>query len=98
MHETSVSLTTDAEELRRLVYALDASVNIEILRELAKARRRGDGWMYLTQIAQKIGESPGTVGVAISKLTPFVDEKREKGLRWFRANVTEVTISARRPR
>lgn len=96
MAESSWRLTSEPDELRRLVYALDASVNVDILRELARARRKGDGWMYLSQIAARIGESPGTVGIAIAKLTPFVEEKREKGLRWFRATVTEVTLVAER--
>lgn len=98
MAATTWRLTLEPEEVRRLVYALDASVNVDILRELAKARRKGDGWLYLSQIAQRIGESPGTVGIAISKLAPFVEEKREKGLRWFRATVTEVAITVERPR
>ena len=91
-------LTLEPEEVRRLVYALDASVNVDILRELAKARRRGEGWLYLSQIAQRIGEAPGTVSIAIGKLAPFVEEKREKGLRYFRATVTEVTLTVERPR
>lgn len=98
MAASSWRLTAEPDELARLVYALDASVNVDILRELAKARRKGDGWLYLSQIAQRIGESPGTVGIAIAKLAPFVEEKREKGLRWFRATVTEVTLTVERPR
>ena len=98
MPDSTWRLTADPEELRRLVYALDASVNVDILRELARARRKGEGWMYLSQIAQRIGEAPGTVGIAISKLGPFVEEKREKGLRYFRATVTEVTLAVERPR
>ena len=98
MAESSWRLTSDPDGLRKLVYALDASVNVDILRELARARRKGDGWLYLSQIAQRIGESPGTVGIAIGKLGPFVEEKREKGLRYFRATVTEVTLAVDRPK
>lgn len=98
MAEPSTRLSKDPEALRKLVYALDASVNVDILRELIRARRKGAGWMYLSEIASRISEAPGTVGTAIAKLTPFVEEKREKGLRYFRATVTEVTIVAERPR
>jgi len=90
------SLRRDAVEIARIVRILDASVNIEILRTLAEARRRGEGWMYLSQIAEKIGEAPGTVGGAIEKLTPLLEEKREKGLRYFRSVVTDVHITVER--
>ena len=90
-------LSRDGDELARLVRALGASVNVAILRELARARRRGEGWMYLSEIAEAIGEAPGTVSVAIQKLGPFVEEKREKGLRWFRAGLTELRLGIERP-
>ena len=98
MAASSWRLTAEPDELARLVYALDASVNVDILRELVRARRRGEGWMYLSQIAARIGQAPGTVAVAVSKLGPFVEEKREKGLRYFRATVTEVTLAVDRPK
>lgn len=98
MAATTWRLTLEPEKVRRLVYALDASVNVDILRELARARRKGEGWLYLSQIAQRIGEAPGTVAVAVSKLGPFVEEKREKGLRYFRATVTEVALTVERPK
>lgn len=75
---------------------LAASMTIEVLRELAAARRKGDGWVYLTQLAQRVGEAPGTVANAVAKLGPLVEEKREKGLRYVRSTVLEVTLTVER--
>ena len=91
-------LTKDADELARLVRMLSASVNVAILRELARARRKGEGWMYLSQIAEAIDEAPGTVSVAIQKMMPLLEEKREKGLRYFRAGLVELRVELERPR
>jgi DNA-binding transcriptional ArsR family regulator len=91
------SLRDEPDELARLVRILDASVNVEILRALAQARRRGDGWLYLSQIAERIGQAPGTVGAAIEKLSPLLEEKRERGLRYFRTRFVDVTITLERP-
>lgn len=91
-------LTKDAEALARLVRMLSASVNVAILRELARARRKGEGWMYLSQIAEAIDEAPGTVSVAIQKMMPLLEEKREKGLRYFRAGLVDLRVEAERPR
>jgi DNA-binding transcriptional ArsR family regulator len=91
-------LTKDADALGRLVRMLGASVNVAILRELARARRKGEGWMYLSEIAEAIGEAPGTVSVAIQKMMPLLEEKREKGRRYFRAGLTELRIETERPR
>lgn len=90
-------LSREPDELARLVRILGASVNVAILRELARARRRGEGWMYLSEIAERIGEAPGTVSVAIQKLLPFLEERREKGLRYFRATLTDLRLEAERP-
>ena len=90
-------LSKDGDDLAKLVRVLGASVNVAILRELARARRKGEGWLYLSQIAESIGEAPGTVSVAIQKLTPFVEEKREKGLRYFRAALVELRLGVERP-
>lgn len=98
MHGERWSLTKDADALGRLVRMLSASVNVSILRELARARRRGDGWMYLSEIAEAIDEAPGTVSVAIQKMMPLLEEKREKGMRYFRAGLTELRIETERPR
>jgi len=92
------SLRREPDELARLVRILDASVNVEILRALALARRRGEGWLYLSQIAERIGQAPGTVGTAIEKLSPLLDEKREKGLRYFRSRFVDVAITLERAR
>lgn len=94
----SCRLTLDPSEMERLVDALSASVNVRILAELAKARRKGDGWLYLSQIASRVGEHAGTVSGGLGKLAPFIEEKREKGLRYFRATLTELTLSVERPR
>lgn len=91
-------LSKDPDELARAVRMMSASVNVAILRELAKARRKGDGWMYLSQIAEALGESPGTVGAGLAKLGPLVEEKREKGLRYFRAGFTDVRLEFERAR
>lgn len=98
MRDDGWDLTRDPDEFARAARALGASVNVAILRELAGARRKGDGWMYLSQIAEALGESPGTVGAGVQKLAPFVEEKREKGLRWFRARFVELRLEARRAR
>lgn len=95
---TSSRLTLEPDEVERLVDALSASVNVRILAELAKARRKGDGWMYLTQIAARVGEHAGTVSGGLGKLAPFVEERREKGLRYARATITELTLTVERPR
>lgn len=92
------ALGKDPDELERLVRMLGASVNVAILRELARARRRGDGWMYLSQIAQALGESAGTVSAGIQKLMPLLEEKREKGLRYFRAALVDIKVELERPR
>lgn len=91
------SLTREPEELHKLVRLLGAGVNIAILRELTRARRRGDGWMYLSEIAEAIGEAPGTVSVSIQKLLPLLEEKREKGLRYFRSVIVDLRVEVEGP-
>lgn len=93
-----LALSKDAHAVGVLARALGASVNAAILRELVRARRRGAGWMYLSQIAGAIGESPGTVSAGVQKLTPLVEEKREKGLRYFRSRYVDVRVELERPR
>lgn len=72
------------EEYVRL---LAASVNTKILHQLVEVRRKEPeaGWRFLTEIADGIGESPGSVSPALQKLLPLLEEKREKGKRYFRA-------------
>lgn len=91
------SLTRDPDAVARLVRMLSASVNVAILRELVRARRRGEGWMYLSEIAQAIDESPGTVGIAIQKMMPLLEERRHKGLRYFRSTLTDLRIETEKP-
>lgn len=89
-------LTHDADGLAREVRVLATAQSVAILRELARARRKGDGWLYLTQLAERLGEAPGTLSHALARLGPFVEEKREKGLRYVRATVVEVTLTVER--
>jgi hypothetical protein len=71
------------EEYVRL---LSASVNTRILNVLVDARAKdpGEGWRFLSEIAAEVGEAPGTVSPAIQKLLPLLEERREKGRRYFR--------------
>ncbi len=75
--------------LESTVRILAASVNARILHQLVEARRKdtADGWRFLSEIAKDVGESPGTVSLAIQKLLPLLEEKRQKGKRYFRARV-----------
>lgn len=72
---------------------LAASVNARLLHHLVEVRRKEPhgGWRFLSQIAQGVSESPGTVSLAIQKLLPLLEEKREKGKRYFRARA-RVTL------
>lgn len=92
------ALSKQPDELARVVRMMSASVNVAILHALARARRRGEGWMYLSEIAEAIGEAPGTVAAGIAKLAPLVEEKRVKGLRYFRVAFTEVRLELDRAR
>ncbi|HEV8359607.1 MAG TPA: hypothetical protein VGR28_04030 [Candidatus Thermoplasmatota archaeon] len=85
-------LTTDPEDIAKLVRILDASVNVRILKVLVEERRKGEGWLFLSEIAKRIDEKPGTVGLAIQKLLPLLEEKYEKGKRWFRTPYRELTM------
>lgn len=93
-----MALSRDAEELGALARVLGASVNAAVLRELLRARRRGEGWMYLSEIAEAIGESPGSVSAGVQRLSMLVEERREKGLRYFRARYAEVRLELDGPR
>lgn len=66
---------------------LAASANTRILQFLVEARRKdaAGGWRFLSEIAEGVGESPGAVSPAIQKLLPLLEERREKGRRYFRA-------------
>lgn len=69
------------------VRVLAASANTRILHWLVEARRKEPdaGWRFLSEIAGGIGASAGAVSPALQKLLPLLEEKREKGKRYFRA-------------
>src|SRR5438874_10823278 len=90
-------LSSGPDDLARLVRALDASVNVALLRELCRRRRRGEGWAYLSELAQALREAPGTVGAALDKLGRVGEERREKGRRYARAAVADVVMTAELP-
>lgn len=72
------------EEFSRIIAA---SVNARILQHLVEVRRKDphEGWRFLSEIAETVGEAPGTVSIAIQKLLPLLEERRSKGKRYFRA-------------
>lgn len=97
MEAEELHLEGDPDAVAQLVRMLSASVNVGILALLVRARRDGqgldgDGWLFLSEIAEEMGETPGTVGAAIQKLTPLLEEKREKGRRYFRTTVADLRI------
>lgn len=94
METRDLTLSDDSERIDQIVRILGASVNIDILRYLMEARRReGDeGWRYLSEIAEALDEAPGTVGAAVQKLHPLLEERREKGRRYFRSRVGDLRI------
>lgn len=97
MDAHELHLVDDAERIQRLVRILGASVNVEILQLLVRARlhgdgRDGEGWLFLSEIADALDQTPGTVGAAIQKLMPLLEEDRERGRRYFRSRVGELVI------
>jgi len=92
----TASISTDAARVEAIVRALAASVNVRLLGLLAAARRASgeDAWVHLSQAAVDLGEAPGTIAAAVGRLllAGLVDEKREKGKRYFRARVTDVSV------
>lgn len=94
MEHRELTLSDDSERIAQIVRILGASVNIDILRHLMEARRQeGDeGWRYLSEIAEALDEAPGTVGAAVQKLHPLLEERREKGRRYFRSRVEDLRI------
>ena len=87
-------LSRDEEQIGTLVRILSASVNVAILRVLMEERGNPDtdGWLFLSEIAERIDEKPGTVGMAVQKLMPLLEEKREKGKRYFRSRIREFVV------
>lgn len=80
-------VTLKDRRFEEYVRVLSASVNTRIMQWLVEARRKEstEGWRFLSEIAHGIGESPGAVSPALQKLLPLLEEKREKGRRYFRA-------------
>lgn len=88
-----VSLPRDTDEVEGLVRILAASVAVRILTLLIEERRRGgEGWLFLSEIADRLEEKPGTIGQAIQKLLPLLEERRIKGRRFFRSRLSGLTI------
>jgi DNA-binding transcriptional ArsR family regulator len=79
--------------LEATVRILAASVNVRILHHLVESRRKepAGGWRFLSEIAQAIGEAPGSVSLGLQKLLPLLEERRQKGKRYFRARA-KVTL------
>ena len=95
MARREFTLTRDPEALARLVRILDASVNVEVLSALVTARKetRTGGWVFLSDLAKRVGQAPGTVSVAVQRMVPqLVEEKYDRGRRYFRARVSGVSI------
>ena len=92
MPAREVSLPDDPEEVEGLVRILAASVAVRILTLLIEERRSGEGWLFLSEIADRIQEKPGTIGQAVQKLLPLLEEKRVKGRRFFRARILGLRI------
>lgn len=92
--ERRVGATDDPAELDRLVRLLAAAGNVRILAALCEARRRepAGGWMFLSEISAAVGQAPGSVGLAIQKLMPLLEEERRQGKRWFRSRVRDATL------
>ncbi len=81
-------------QMETVVRSLAASVNLRMMDVLLEHRRSdpADGWMFLSQIAEALDEKPGTVGLAVQKLLPLLEEKREKGKRYFRSRYTDMQV------
>lgn len=90
----SESLDLADPRLETMVRILAASVNARVLTYLAAERRDEPqgGWRFLSQIAEAVDEKPGTVGMAVQKLLPLLEERREKGRRYFRSQVRRLEL------
>ena len=98
MPNDSWRLSVESDDVERIARALSSSASIAVLRELVRARRKGDGWLYLSQLAEKVGSSAGTTSVALLRLTDLVEEKREHGQRFVRSRFFDVVVSTEPPR
>lgn len=81
-------------ETDTIVRALAASINLRMMEVLLQERQREPegGWLFLSQIAVACDEKPGTVGLAVQKLLPLLEEKREKGKRYFRSRYRKIEL------
>ncbi|HWG89404.1 MAG TPA: hypothetical protein VNZ52_01000 [Candidatus Thermoplasmatota archaeon] len=88
------ALSRHPDQVARLVRILGASINVNILNVLMAERKnpKSEGWMFLSEIAERLDEKPGTVGMAVQKLMPLLEERREKGKRYFRSRIKELTL------
>lgn len=95
MPRVELTLGNDRAALERLVRILDASVALAALHALAEERKsaRDEGWVFLSDLAKRLDQAPGTVSAAVQKMVPtLLEEKYERGRRFFRARVTSVKL------
>jgi hypothetical protein len=87
-------LSLDDAETEQVVRILAASVNIRLMSVLVEARRNDpeEGWRFLSELAEAVDERPGTVGLAVQKLLPLLEERRHKGKRYFRSRYKNFEI------
>lgn len=90
----TVVLTPADPQMEQVVRVLAASINVRMMEVLLQARRAEPegGWLFLSQIAEAVDEKPGTVGLAVQKLLPLLEEKREKGKRYFRSRYRTIRM------
>lgn len=90
----TVVLTPADPEMEQVVRVLAASINVRMMNVLLKERvaHPDGGWLFLSQIAEAVDERPGTVGLAVQKLLPLLEEKRDKGKRYFRSRYKDIRI------
>lgn len=81
-------------EMEQIVRILAASVNTRLMTILVEARRKDpeEGWLFLSQLAESVDERPGSVGLALQKLLPLLEEKRHKGKRYFRSRYQNIEL------
>lgn len=88
------TLTLTDPEMEQIMRTLAASVNTRLMAVLVQARKEEpeEGWRFLSQLAEAVDERPGTVGLAVQKLLPLLEEKRHKGKRYFRSRYSTVEL------
>lgn len=88
-------LTLTDPEMEQIMRILAASVNTRLMAVLVQARQEepGEGWRFLSQLAEAVDERPGSVGLAIQKLLPLLEEKRHKGKRYFRSRYSSIELN-----